>query len=157
MSDYNDCLRLKRIAFGNDFWTRSEINKLLGLKSGAGTMQGGASLVPTGREAIVWWPNNPSDANDWINVKESEGDAIDSRGYREVLLISERSRDDHMNEIHLNEVAKTLRSQMRYVFWHEEKSGARWYKFYGLFKFLREKSLQDGKCWFERVSDVVSL
>jgi len=157
MSEYNDCLRDGKIAFGNDFKTRAEINKLFGLKAGAGTMQGGASLVPTGREAIIWWPNNPSDNNEWLNVKEGFGPVADSRGYKEVLLISEQNRDAVANLSHLNEVLETPRSQMRYVFWHEERCGVRWYKFYGLFKFMRERSQRDGKCWFERADSTISL
>jgi len=85
------------------------------------------------------------------------GPVADSRGYKEVLLISEQNRDAVANLSHLNEVLETPRSQMRYVFWHEERCGVRWYKFYGLFKFMRERSQRDGKCWFERADSTISL
>lgn len=157
MSDYNKCLRERKIVFGNDFDTRAEINLLFGLKKGAGTMQGGASLEPVNREGIIWWPNDPSANNTWVNAKEEYGTLDDARGYREVLMISEENRDPKANARHLEEVVGNVRSQTRYVFWHEAAGNARWYKFYGIYRFMVEKSKSEGKCWFERVETGVDL
>lgn len=152
MSDFKECQRKKTIKFGDDFAKRSEINLLFGLSEGAGTMQGGASLQPVGRVAIIWWPNDPCDNKDWVNVKEVLGPASDSRGYQEVLQISETNRNPLENERHIKETLETPRSQERYAFWHESRLGAHWYKFYGVYKLNHEKTKETGKCWFERIA-----
>ena len=157
MSDFTKCQQAKVIRFGDDFAERSETNLLFGLNPRAGMMKGAASLKPVGRIALIWWPSNPGDNNEWVDVKEQFGPLSDSRGWQEVLQISEMNRDPEENKRHLEETLANPWSQTRYVFWHESYQNARWYKFYGVYKFMREKSQATGKCWFERVAKQIEL
>ena len=151
-SDFRRCQQEKVIRFGDGFAKRSEMNLLFGLNPGAGMRQGSASLRPVGREAIIWWPNYPCDNDNWVDVKEELGPATERRGYQEILQISEMNRDPSENERHIKETLETPRSQERYVFWHEARTGECQYKFYGVYKLMREKTIETGKCWFERIA-----
>lgn len=152
ISDFTKCQREGVIRFGDGFSKRSEINLLFGLKAGAGMRAGSASLCPVGREAIIWWPNNPCDNKDWVNVKEVLGQMLNSHGDREVLQISEMNRNPAENECHIKETSETPRSQERYVFWHEARPGDHQYKFCGVYKFMRGRTIEAGKCWFDRIA-----
>lgn len=145
MSDFTKCQQVKVIKFGDDFARKDEIGALFGIER-MPIMRGSARINRDGVPALIWWPNNPGDNNEWVDVKEQFGTLSDSRGWQEVLQISEMNRDPEENKRHLEETLANSWSQTRYVFWHESYQNARWYKFYGVYKFMREKSQETSKC-----------
>ena len=157
MSDKAICMARKRIVFGDDFRTRAEINELFGLPNGAGTRQGGASLEGVGRNGILWWPNEPAPNNSWVNAKVTFGPKTDRRGYQEVLEITEENRDPVENEKHIERVIGAPKLGTREVFWHEQRNGVRWYKYYGTFVLDFEKTKASKKCWYKRVATEVLI
>ena len=157
MSDKTTCAANKKIIFGNDFNTRAEINELFGISRGAGARKGGAALSGVGREEIICWSNEPSPESPWVNAKVKFGPNSDSRGYQEVLEITEENRDPSENEKHIQKIMNTPELRTRHVFWREERNGARWYKFYGTFVLDLEKTNASKKCWFKRVATEVPI
>lgn len=157
MSDYQKCENERRIVFGDDFNTRAEINRLFGLAEGAGTMRGGTHLQRDGIDAIIWWPGDRQGDNAWVDVKEDYGENCDAHGHREVLRISERLTSEDETSRHVTSMLNDPAEHTRYVFWHERRKGVAWYKFYGVFKLMIDKTMNDGKCWYERIATEVTL
>lgn len=156
MSDFKKCLQAKTVKFGDDFARKDEVGALFGIER-MPIMRGSARINRDGVPALIWWPNNLGEVQEWIDIKEVYGAEYDSHGYQEVLQISETNTDPEENRRHVEATFLNEYSQTRYVFWHESCRGVRWYKFYGVYKLMREKTQETGKCWFERVATRVEL
>lgn len=157
MSDYQKCANARRIVFGDDFDTLAEINCLFGLPKGAGMRRGGTRLQRGGVDAIIWRPSDQQGDNAWVDVRVL-GKNRDARDHLpEVLQISESLASKDETEKHVMSMLANPAEHTRYVFWHERRRGVAWYKFYGVFKLMIERTKNDGKCWYERIATEVML
>lgn len=128
MSEFNDGLRRGQITFGDDFGSVAEVTHLFGRTATRLPYQCGFGIP--GKEDTIALMLSKDGGNGWMNEREF-GAKIDGRGWREIVQIREYNKNHEKSVEH---VEKELdRPLTRYVFWNEEREGARWYKFYGTF------------------------
>ena len=102
----------------------------------------GAS-IPDKTNEIVWCPN--SGHRIWCNELSENG--LEIREYNK----NEQSRSEHV-ERYLS------MNQRRVTFFREEDElGFRFYRFVGVFELNKEKSKEENKCVWERISDYYKL
>ena len=129
MSKFNTCLRNGNVSFGDDLDSVAEVTHLFGCR---------ATKLPyhnwfyiPGGEGTIGCLLSENGGDGWKNTRKL-GLCCDEHGWNEVLQISEFNKDSAKTKERIEqELARPL---TRYVFWREERDGARWYKFYGAFK-----------------------
>ena len=129
MSKFNSCLRNGHVSFGDDFDIVAEVTHLFGQK---------ATKLPyrtwfnvPGKKNVIGWLPSEEGGKGWHNVPEY-GPNTDSRGWNEILTISEYNDDAEMTAKRIN--GELAEPKTRYVFWRAERAGAKWYKAYGTFE-----------------------
>ena len=129
MSEYCACLRNGHVSFGDDLNTVAEVTHLFGLKATKLPYHNWFN-IPGRKDTIAWLPSEEG-GKGWHNVPEY-GPNTDSCGWNEILTISEYNDDAGTTATRIQEELDA--PKMRYVFWREERDGARWYKAYGTFE-----------------------
>ena len=129
MSKLNSCLRNGHVSSGDDFNTVAEVTHLYGLEATKLPYHSWCN-VPGKQNVIVWLPSEEG-GKGWHNVPEF-GPDTDSRGWREILTISEYNDDAETTAKRINEELAVPKT--RYVFYRRERDGVRWYKSYGVFE-----------------------
>jgi len=129
MSKFNTCLRNGFVSFGDDLDSVAEVTHLFGCK---------ATKLPyhnwfcvPGREDTIGSLLSENGGDGWTNTRKL-GLNCDEHGWNEILEISEFNKNSEKTKERIEE--ELARPRMRYVFWREEREGARWYKFYGTFR-----------------------
>ena len=128
MSEFNSCLRSGKVTFGDDLCSVAEVTHLFGAK---------ATKLPyriwfnvPGKDDTIVCMLTENGGDGWSNMRKI-GPTCDKRGWNEILGIDEFNKDPEKTSARIeDELARPL---TRYVFWHEEREGVRWYKFYGTF------------------------
>ena len=128
MSEFNSCLRSGKVSFGDDLHSVAEVTHLFGVM---------ATKLPyhnwfnvPGKENTIACLLSEDGGDGWHNARKI-GPTCDKRGWNEILVIDEFNKDSEKTAARIaDELARPL---TRYVFWHEERAGATWYKFYGTF------------------------
>ena len=128
MSEFNSCLRSGKVSFGDDLRSVAEVTHLFGAK--ATKLPYHISFDVPGRDDTIVCMLTENGGNGWINMRKI-GPTCDNRGWNEILAIDEFNKDAEKTAARIEE--ELACPQTRYVFWHEEREGARWYKFYGTF------------------------
>lgn len=129
MSKFNTCLRNGFVSLGDDLDSVAEATHIFGCK---------ATKLPyhnwfyiPGSENTIGCLLSEDGGNGWKNTRKL-GLCCDEHGWNEILEISEFNEDTAKTKARIEqELARPL---TRYVFWREEREGARWYKFYGTFR-----------------------
>ena len=129
MSKFNTCLRNGIVSFGDDLDSVVEVTHIFGCKA-AKLPYHNWFYIP-GREDTIAILLSENGGDGWKNTRKL-GLRCDERGWNEILEISELNKDSVKTKERIEqELARPL---TRYVFWREEREGARWYKFYGVFR-----------------------
>lgn len=109
-----------------------------------GFLRVAGSSIPNKDSWIVWCPNSVHRI--WSNELSDDGSAI-----REYNKANEKLRKEHVERF-------TSINQTRITFFRDEDElGFRFYRFAGLFEINKEKSIQENKCVWERISDYYEL
>lgn len=128
MSEFNSCLRSGKVSFGDDLWSVAEVTHLFG--SNAAKLLHRNWFKVSGKEDTIVCMLTENGGDGWSNMREI-GPTCDKRGWNEVLAIDEFNKDAEKTTARIE--GELAHPQTRYVFWHEERDGVRWYKFYGTF------------------------
>ena len=128
MSKFNSCLRNGFVSFGDDFDVVAEVTHLFGVNASKLPYHNWFK-VPGKMDVITWLPSEDG-GRGWHNVPEY-GPNTDSRGWNEIVAISEYNDDAETNNKRIDD--ELAKPRTRYVFWREEREGVQWYKFYGTF------------------------
>ena len=129
MSEFNSCLRSGKVSFGCDFSSVAEVTYLFG--STATKLPYHNWFKIPGKDKIIGCLLFEDGGEGWTN-KRKIGPVCDGRGWNEVLAIDEFNKDAKKTQDRIK--GELERPLTRYVFWREERAGAKWYKFYGAFE-----------------------
>ena len=130
----NECLR-----------TTEDVAAVFGTKpKHRGFLRASGAAVPNRRNEIVWWPN--TEHRLWCNQLSEDGMCI----YEYPKL--EDKRAAHLAHW-LSAPEETRITFLRY----KDDLGFCFYRFVGVFRLDKEKSLQENKCVWERISDIYQL
>ena len=129
MSKFNACRRNGSISFGDDFDSVAEVTVLFGLAIKKIPFHNCFNIP--GTPDTIGCLLSEEGGNGWHNVREF-GSTIDSKGWNEVLTVSEYN--DELAETRNRINAELEHPKTRYVFYRESRQGTRWYKFYGKFR-----------------------
>ena len=128
MSEFNSCLRSGKVSFGDDLWSVAEVTHLFGVKSSKLPYHNWFK-VP-GKDNTIACLLSENGGDGWSNMRKI-GPICDKRGWNEILAIDEFNKGAKKTAARIEE--ELAHPLTRYVFWHEERDGVRWYKFYGTF------------------------
>ena len=129
MSEINACFRNGQVSFGDDFDSVAEVTHLFGLK--AMKLPYHTWFNVPGKEHVIGWLPSEKGGKGWHNGPEY-GPNTDSRGWNEILTISEYNDDAEKTAKRIEEELAVPKT--RHVFWRTERDGAKWYKAYGTFQ-----------------------
>ena len=129
MSEINACFRNGQVSFGDDFDSVAEVTHLFGRE--AKKLPYHSWFNVPGKKNVIGWLPSEKGGKGWHNVPEY-GPNTDSRGWNEILTISEYNDDAEMTAQRIKEELAVPKT--RYVFYRMERDGAKWYKAYGTFK-----------------------
>ena len=128
MSEFNSCIEKGLVSFGDDFDSVAEVTHLFGLTALKlpyhnwfkipGIKDTAACLLTDGDKG-------------WHNVREI-GPNVDKHGWNEVLAMCEWNDSAEETEKRIQEELE--HPCVRYVFCRESRHGAKWFKFYGVYK-----------------------
>ena len=129
MSKFNNSLRNGTISWGDDFDSVSEVSILLGFKAGKTIPSSRIDIPGLSDTKVCILSENGSKG--WHFVRDF-GPAKDEYGWNEILTISEfNDNSEKTRELIGEELDHPL---TLCVFWKEERNGAKWIKFCGMFK-----------------------
>lgn len=130
----NECLR-----------TTEDIAAILGtVARHRGFLRASGAAIPNKKNEIVWWPN--TEHHLWHNELSENGMFI-----YEYPTINEK-REAHLNHW-LSAPEETRITFLRY----KDDLGFCFYRFVGVFKLNKEKSIKENKCVWERISNTYQL
>ena len=129
MSKFNACLRNGSISFGDDFDSVAEVTSLFGRSIKKIPFHNWFNIP--GKPDAIGCLLSEDGGDGFHNVREFGPDA-DSKGWNEVLAISEYNDDPSETMRRINEELES--PKVHYVFYRESRKGESWYKFYGEFK-----------------------
>lgn len=129
MSKFNTCLRNGSTSFGDDFDTVAEVTALFGHSVMKNPFHNWFDIP--GKPDTLGCLLSEDGGNGWHNVREF-GPTTDSKGWNEVLTVSEYNDDLAETQKRIHEELEQPKTH--YVFYRESRQGALWYKFYGAFK-----------------------
>lgn len=137
MSKFNNSLRNGTISFGDDFDSVSEVSHLLGFK--AGKLSPSSTIDIPGLNDTKACILSENGGKGWHFTRDF-GPAKDEYGWNEILTNSEfNDNSEKTRELIGEELEHPL---TLCVFWKEERNGAKWLKFYGLFKIDADATAQ---------------
>lgn len=130
----NECLR-----------TTEDVAAVFGTKpKHRGFLRASGAAVPNRKNEIVWWPN--TEHRLWCNLLSEKG------MYIYEYPKAEDKRAEHLAHW-LSATEETRITFLRY----KDDLGFCFYRFVGVFRLDKEKSLQENKCVWERISDSYQL
>lgn len=130
----NECLR-----------TTEDVAAVFGTKpKHRGFLRASGAAVPNRKNEIVWWPN--TEHRLWCNLLSEDG------MYIYEYPKAEDKRAEHL-EHWLSASEETRITFLRY----KDDLGFCFYRFVGVFRLDKEKSLQENKCVWKRISDLYQL
>ena len=133
----NECLR-----------TTEEVAEVFGTKAKRrGFLRASGAAVPNKKHEIVWWPNTKHRL--WCNKLSEDGMFIHEYPTRENKSTTSVA---HLQQW-LSAPEETRITFLRY----KDDLGFCFYRFVGVFRLNREKSIQENKCVWERISDTYQL
>lgn len=109
-----------------------------------GFLRASGAAVPNRKNEIVWWPN--TEHRLWCNLLSEDG------MYIYEYPKAEDKRAEHL-EHWLSASEETRITFLRY----KDDLGFCFYRFVGVFRLDKEKSLQENKCVWKRISDLYQL
>ena len=112
MSKLNSCLRSGHVSFGDDLNTVAEVTHLFGLM--AMKLPCHSWFNVPGKQNVIGWLPSEEGGKGWHNVPEF-GPDTDSRGWREILTISEYNDDAETTAKRVQE--ELAAPKTRCVFW----------------------------------------
>ena len=130
----NECLR-----------TTEDVAAVFGTKpKHRGFLRASGAAVPGKKNEIVWWPN--TEHRLWHNELSEDG-----------MFIYEYPKAEDKRAAHLRQWL-TAPEETRVTFLrHKDDLGFCFYRFVGVFRLNRDKSIRENKCVWERVSDTYQL
>ncbi len=130
----NECLR-----------TTEDVAAVFGTKpKHRGFLRASGAAVPGKKNEIVWWPN--TEHRLWHNELSEDG-----------MFIYEYPKAEDKRAAHLKQWL-TAPEETRVTFLrHKDDLGFCFYRFVGVFRLNRDKSIRENKCVWERVSDTYQL
>jgi len=157
MSEFKSCLRTGSVKFGDDFYAVAEVTALFGQDIGKLPFHNWFKIP--GKADDIGCLLSDNGGRGWHNVREF-GPKIDSRGWNEVLAITEYNDNGSETQRRIDE--ELAHPKTRYVFYRERRQGTLWYKFYGVFRMdeaATRASLASGApaVIYRRVSETVEL
>lgn len=130
----NECLR-----------TTEDVAAVFGTKpKHRGFLRASGAAVPNRKNEIVWWPN--TEHRLWCNQLSEDG------MYIYEYPKAEDKRAEHLAHW-LSATEETRVTFLRY----KDDLGFCFYRFVGVFRLDKEKSIQENKCVWERITDTYQL
>lgn len=130
----NECLR-----------TTEEVAEVLGTKAKhRGFLRASGAVIPNKKHEIVWWPN--TEHRLWHNELSKDG-----------MFIYEYPKTEDKRAAHLKQWLSAPEETRITFLRYKDDLGFCFYRFVGVFRLNREKSIQENKCVWERVSDTYQL
>lgn len=130
----NECLR-----------TTEEIAEVFGTKAKhRGFLRASGAAVPNKKHEIVWWPN--TEHRLWHNEPSEDG-----------MFIYEYPKAEDKRAVHLKQWLSAPEETRITFLRYKDDLGFCFYRFVGVFRLNKEKSIQESKCVWERVSDTYML
>lgn len=130
----NECLR-----------TTEEVAEVFGTKAKhRGFLRASGAAVPNKKNEIVWWPN--TEHRLWCNELSEDG-----------MFIYEYPKAEDKRAAHLKQwLAAPEETRITFLRYNDDL-GFCFYRFVGVFRLNKEKSIKENKCVWERVSDTYQL
>lgn len=130
----NECLR-----------TTEEVAEVFGTRAKhRGFLRASGAAVPNKKHEIVWWPN--TEHRLWCNELSEDG-----------MFIYEYPKAEDKRAAHLKQWLSAPEETRITFLRYKDDLGFCFYRFVGVFRLNREKSIQENKCVWERVSDTYQL
>jgi len=130
----NECLR-----------TTEDVAAVFGTKAKhRGFLRASGAAVPGKKNEIVWWPN--TDHRLWHNELSEDG-----------LFIYEYPKAEEKRAEHLRHWLSTPEETRITFLRYKDDLGFCFYRFVGVFRLDRDKSIKESKCVWERISDTYQL
>lgn len=102
-----------------------------------------ASGAAIGENTIVWWPN--TEHRLWHNELSENG-----------MFIYEYPNAENKRKAHLDQWKESDQTRVTFLRYKDDL-GFCFYRFVGVFRLNRDKSIQENKCIWERISDYYNL
>lgn len=125
--------------------TTEDIAKVFGTKAKhRGFLRASGASVPNKKNEIVWWPN--TEHRLWHNELSEDG-----------MYIHEYPKAEEKRASHLKQWLSTPEETRITFLRYKNDLGFCFYRFVGVFKLNKEKSIKENKCVWECVSDYYKL
>lgn len=132
--DDNECLR-----------TTDDVAETFGTKpKHRGFLRASGAAVPNKKNEIIWWPN--TEHHLWCNELSEDG-----------IFIYEYPKAESKRVAHLKQWLSAPEETRITFLRYKDDLGFCFYRFVGVFKLNKEKSIKENKCVWERVSDTYQL
>lgn len=132
--DDNECLR-----------TTDDVAEIFGTKpKHRGFLRASGTTVPNKKNEIIWWPN--MEHRLWSNELSEDG-----------MFIYEYPKAENKRTAHLKQWLSAPEETRITFLRYKDDLGFCFYRFVGVFKLNKEKSIKENKCVWECVSDYYKL
>lgn len=132
--DDNECLR-----------TTDDVAEIFGTKpKHRGFLRASGATVPNKKNEIIWWPN--MEHRLWSNELSEDG-----------MFIYEYPKAENKRTAHLKQWLSAPEETRITFLRYKDDLGFCFYRFVGVFKLNKEKSIKENKCVWECVSDYYKL
>jgi hypothetical protein len=130
----NECLR-----------TTEDVAAIFGtVAKHRGFLRASGAAIPNKKNEIVWWPN--TEHHLWHNELSEDG-----------MFIYEYPKVNEKREAHLNQWLSAPEETRITFLRYKDDLGFCFYRFVGVFKLNKEKSMKENKCVWERISNTYQL
>ena len=130
----NECLR-----------TTEDVAAVFGTKpKHRGFLRASGAAIPNKKNEIVWWPN--TEHRLWHNELSEDG-----------MFIYEYPKVEDKRAAHLKQWLSAPEETRVTFLRYKDDLGFCFYRFVGVFRLNRDKSIRENKCVWERVSDTYQL
>lgn len=129
----NECLR-----------TTEDVAAVFGTKAKhRGFLRASGAAIPDKKNEIVWWPN--TEHRLWHNELSEDG-----------MFIYEYPKAEDKRAAHLDQWKESNQTRVTFLRYKDDL-GFCFYRFVGVFRLNRDKSIRENKCVWEHVSDTYQL
>jgi hypothetical protein len=130
----NECLR-----------TTEDVAAIFGtVAKHRGFLRASGAAIPNKKNEIVWWPN--TEHHLWHNELSEDG-----------MFIYEYPKVNEKREAHLTQWLSAPEETRITFLRYKDDLGFCFYRFVGVFKLNKEKSIKENKCVWERISNTYQL
>lgn len=130
----NECLR-----------TTEDVAAIFGtVAKHRGFLRASGAAIPNKKNEIAWWPN--TEHHLWHNELSEDG-----------MFIYEYPKVNEKREAHLNRWLSAPEETRITFLRYKDDLGFCFYRFVGVFKLNKEKSIKENKCAWERISNTYQL